>query len=115
MELSFQIATKMKSTSSAEIDVDDMVRAVNSKYNWDFSLKDAQRQVITEIMKKKNAFAVLPTGYGKSLCYMLPPLIYDQVNLYHGRGEVLAPGKCPYVIVTPWVNAVSQVCIPHNM
>jgi len=26
--------------------------------------------------------AVLPTGFGKSMCYVLPPLILDKVRSY---------------------------------
>jgi superfamily II DNA helicase RecQ len=32
--------------------------------------------------KKFNRMAVLPTGFGKSMCYVLPPLILDKVSSY---------------------------------
>ena len=32
-------------------------------------MKEGQRRVIVELMKKHDVFAILPTGYGKSLCY----------------------------------------------
>ena len=39
--------------------------------------KGLQEQVITSILSKKNTFAIMPTGGGKSLCYQLPALMQD--------------------------------------
>ena len=32
-------------------------------------------------LKQQDTFAVLPTGYCKSVCYVLPPLILDKVKI----------------------------------
>jgi len=43
---------------------------------WNFdSLKEKQIAVINEILAGNDVIGLLPTGYGKSLCYLLPPLI----------------------------------------
>ena len=34
------------------------------------NLKPEQETVVREFLGGKNAFAALPTGYGKSLCYL---------------------------------------------
>lgn len=39
--------------------------------------KGLQEQVIKSILSKKNTFAIMPTGGGKSLCYQLPALMQD--------------------------------------
>lgn len=39
--------------------------------------KGLQEQVIKSILFKKNTFAIMPTGGGKSLCYQLPALMQD--------------------------------------
>ena len=39
--------------------------------------KGLQEQVIISILSKKNTFAIMPTGGGKSLCYQLPALMQD--------------------------------------
>ena len=41
-------------------------------------LKPKQKEIINLIMKKKDIMGILPTGYGKSLCYMLPFLIKNK-------------------------------------
>ena len=38
-------------------------------------LKPKQKDIINLILKKKDIIGILPTGYGKSLCYILPYLI----------------------------------------
>jgi len=43
---------------------------------WNFdTLKDKQISVINEILCGNDVVGLLPTGYGKSLCYLLPPLL----------------------------------------
>jgi hypothetical protein len=42
--------------------------------------------------------AVLPTGFGKSMCYVLPPLILDKVSSY-----------IVYANHLPWYIAVIEV------
>ena len=41
------------------------------------SLKEKQIEVIVNLVKGNDVFAVLPTGYGKSLCYICLPKVYD--------------------------------------
>ena len=46
------------------------------KKYWNFSeLKDKQLQIIEALMDKKDVVGLLPTGYGKSMTYIIPPLI----------------------------------------
>lgn len=48
----------------------------NLKKYWNFdSLKDKQMKVILNFLQKKDVVALLPTGYGKSMCYLIPPLV----------------------------------------
>jgi len=46
------------------------------KYN---KLKSKQIKVIKSIIKKKDTIALLTTGYGKSICYLLPALYLKKV------------------------------------
>ena len=41
--------------------------------------KSHQVQVIEKFVSSHDVFGILPTGYGKSLCYACLPLIFDQL------------------------------------
>jgi ATP-dependent DNA helicase RecQ len=50
------------------------------KKYWNIdSLKDKQYEVINELLLNNDVIALLPTGYGKSMCYLLPPLVSKKV------------------------------------
>lgn len=51
-----------------------------TKFNLDFSLKKEQITVLDALLERKDVIAILPTGFGKSMCYSLLPLMYDQVS-----------------------------------
>ena len=42
-------------------------------------MKKLQLEVIVKVIAGVDVFAVLPTGYEKSLCYACLPLLYDQL------------------------------------
>ena len=43
-------------------------------------LKDKQVEVVRKFMSKKDVFICLPTGFGKSVCYMILPFVFDLLN-----------------------------------
>jgi ATP-dependent DNA helicase RecQ len=46
-----------------------------------FDLKE--KCLITNIMERKNSIGIFPTGYGKSVCFQIVPLIHDAI--YGGK------------------------------
>ena len=67
----------------AAMDAEDVLRAfqqIKASYKIGFTLKDEQVEILAVILNNKDAFAVLPTGFGKSMCYILPPLLLDEVR-----------------------------------
>jgi ATP-dependent DNA helicase RecQ len=52
------------------------------KKNWNIeALKDKQIEAIDGLMNGNDVIGLLPTGYGKSMCYLIPPLISKMVML----------------------------------
>ena len=50
------------------------------KKYWNISeLKDKQIEVINELLLGNDVIGLLPTGYGKSMCYIIPPLITKKI------------------------------------
>ncbi len=51
------------------------------KYFKHTQFRPLQREIITRILEKKDTFAILPTGGGKSICYQLPALLLPRITL----------------------------------
>ena len=60
-----------------------------------YNLKDKQRKVILSFVKGEDVFVVLPTGFGKSLCFACLPLIFDRVR-EDGLSSII-------IIITPLI------------
>lgn len=65
-------------------------------------LREHQKRIILELMKKRDVFGILPTGYGKSLCYTSMPLLYD--DIYHEEPSIV-------VVVTPLIAIMKDQVI----
>lgn len=56
-----------------------LIKDLLQKYWKIDSLKDKQKELISNYLNGNDVVGLLPTGYGKSLCYLLPPLITDKI------------------------------------
>jgi ATP-dependent DNA helicase RecQ len=60
---------------------DDIKRILQDK-QFHLQLKSEQKEIIQNVLERKDSMAVLPTGFRKRMCYVLPPLILDKVRSY---------------------------------
>jgi ATP-dependent DNA helicase RecQ len=59
---------------------DDIKRILQDK-EFHLQLKSEQKEIIQNVLERKDSIAVLPTGFGKSMCFV-PLLILDKVRSY---------------------------------
>ncbi|KAJ8307194.1 hypothetical protein KUTeg_015278 [Tegillarca granosa] len=62
---------------------------IKDQYNLP-DLKEEQKNVVQKLIAGKDVFCVLPTGFGKSMCYTVTPLMLDQVIMRF----LEAPHRC---------------------
>lgn len=55
------------------------IKELLTKYWKIDNLKEKQTEIIMNYLNGHDVVGLLPTGYGKSLCYLLPPLITDKI------------------------------------
>ena len=51
------------------------------KYYGYSSFREGQYEIITNILRGRDSFAVLPTGGGKSICYQIPAVIFKGMTI----------------------------------
>ena len=49
-----------------------------------YVMKEEEVVAVKAILEGKDIFVVLPTGYGKSLCYMALPFLFDTMGSEEG-------------------------------
>ena len=60
------------------------------------ALKEEQRLVISEFRSGRDVFAVLPTRYGKSMCFACLPKAYDKLRWRYGDVNDIHSSKVFY-------------------
>ena len=64
-------------------------------------MKPEQLQLVRKFVEGNDVFAVLPTGFGKSLCYACLPLVFDSIS-NSKRGHSII------VVVTPLLAIIKD-------
>lgn len=63
------------------MDVNKVFDIVKKKINFPFhTLKLEQQRGIRQLLDAKNVCCLLPTGYGKSVMFYLPPLLLNEIH-----------------------------------
>jgi superfamily II DNA helicase RecQ len=62
---------------------DDIKRILQDK-QFHLQLKSEQKEIIQNVLERKDSMAVLPTGFGKSM-YYIPPSHFGQGKIIHAN------------------------------
>jgi hypothetical protein len=64
---------------------DDIFKRILQDNQFHLQLKSEQKEIIQNVLERKDSMAVLPTGFGKSMCYRTfsPPLVH------FGQGKII--------------------------
>ena len=80
-----KLAMMRRTSSSEEQTVTaDPLQILKTVYGYD-AFRGRQAEIIRHVMEGNNAFVLMPTGGGKSLCYQIPALARD------GMGLIVSP------------------------
>jgi superfamily II DNA helicase RecQ len=52
---------------------DDIFKRILQDKQFHLQLKSEQKEIIQNVLERKDSMTVLPMGFGKSMCYVLPP------------------------------------------
>nr|XP_006812853.1 PREDICTED: ATP-dependent DNA helicase Q-like SIM-like [Saccoglossus kowalevskii] len=59
----------------------DNLNLVKSKYKFNYEFKEEQKIIFNSVaLENMHTFGVLPTGFGKSDCFVVPQLLVDEDN-----------------------------------
>lgn len=94
--------TSIETSQYAPVSVDRAQSLLQRIYGYS-SLRAHQVEAIEELLRKRDVLAILPTGGGKSMCYVLPALLYP------GFALVLSP---LISLIRDQVQALQKVGIP---
>ena len=66
--------------------MEEIIKSSAQKLSQYSALKAEQLKVVSQIVSGKDVFAVLPTGYGKSLCFAILrlPFVFDSAQDHNG-------------------------------
>ncbi len=64
-----------------------------ARLGYDRGMKEEQLEITTKFLSGRDVFAILPTGFGKSLCYACLPLAFQLLEGNQGKQIV--------IVVTP--------------
>jgi superfamily II DNA helicase RecQ len=79
------------SAESRSIEIKNVLDELSRKLNFCLKLKDGQSKALNSILDGNDVFAVLPTGYGKSLIFQLSVLVEERKRKEPAIAIIICP------------------------
>jgi superfamily II DNA helicase RecQ len=61
---------------------DNTFKRILQDKQFHLQIKAEQKEIIQNVLERKDSMAVLPTGFGKSMCYV-PPFLDPMISSFH--------------------------------
>jgi ATP-dependent DNA helicase RecQ len=58
--------------------MENNIKRILQEKQFHLQLKSEQKDRIQNVLERKDSMAVLPTGFGKSMCYVLPLSFWER-------------------------------------
>lgn len=86
---------------------------IREKHNFTFSLKEKQIRIIENVLRGTHTVGILPTGYGKSICFQILPLMFEEIYEKKGVALIFSPLKSLMFNQCAAANShnISSVCL----
>ncbi len=72
-----------------------------------YDLKEEQKAIINSFVQGNNVFGILPTGFGKSLCYQLLPMIYDEL-IQVANTDNSEASRSIVIVISPLISIIKD-------
>jgi superfamily II DNA helicase RecQ len=82
---------------------------IKNKFGFEFNLKEEQAKIISAILNGSNVVGNFPTGFGKSMCLYLIPLLFDEIGDKNNICLIISPLKS---LMMDQISKVTEIGIP---
>jgi len=69
-----------ETTSSSLPNIQQAEQVLHNVFGFE-EFRSLQKNIIQNVLQKKDTLAIMPTGGGKSLCYQIPALLFDGITI----------------------------------
>ena len=60
--------------------MNEVFKVLNKYYGYN-TFRKGQYEIISNILRGRDSFCILPTGGGKSICYQIPAMIFKGITI----------------------------------
>lgn len=72
------------------------------------ALRDGQEDIVRSILQRRSTLAVLPTGWGKSLCYQLPCLVHRLLYFIDAQRLGASANQRFAIVISPLIALIAD-------